>query len=207
MWKPEFNHQDVEVLARQTTFDGYFKVEKLKYRFRLYRGGYSPILERDVITKQHAAAVLLYHPEDDCVVLVEQFRQGAMEVQGSPWVLEPVAGTLDKSHDPLFIAKEEAKEEAGCEVLELIPVTTYLVSCGVSNEQTHVFCGRINNYQVHSIHGLEEEAEDIKVVALSSKQAFEMVACGEIFTASAVISLLWLQNNLQQVQARWKHKS
>jgi len=64
-----------------------------------------------------------YDPGSNRVVLVEQFRIGALEQGAAVWLLEIADGIWD---DGLAAAEEvarrEAREEAGCEVLDLIPI-------------------------------------------------------------------------------------
>ncbi|MBM3526015.1 MAG: ADP-ribose diphosphatase, partial [Alphaproteobacteria bacterium] len=79
---------DIEILAHDRPFKGFLTIERYSLRHRLHNGGTSARLTREVLRRGAAAGVLLYDPERDTVVLVEQFRIGA-HLAGMPaWVLE-----------------------------------------------------------------------------------------------------------------------
>ena len=77
-----------QIVSKTTCHDGFFRVERLRLRHELFGGGWGCEIERELFERGHAAAVLLYDPERDSVVLVEQFRIGALDVQPHPWLLE-----------------------------------------------------------------------------------------------------------------------
>ena len=85
----------VEILDKTVCYDGFFRLERYRLRHRLFSGAWSRVLTRELFERGHAAAVLPYDPALDVVVLVEQFRIGALEAPGSPWLLEIVAGVID----------------------------------------------------------------------------------------------------------------
>lgn len=71
---------------------------------------------RELLIKGEAAALIAYDPILDKVVLIEQVRIGAYDAgqKKSPWLLELVAGMVDKGNEePAEVAMREAKEEAG----------------------------------------------------------------------------------------------
>ncbi|MEZ9926102.1 ADP-ribose diphosphatase, partial [Vibrio breoganii] len=108
---PTFHNDDVEILATDTLFKGFFSLVKVKFRHRLFAGGWSEEIERELFERGHAVAMLPYDPVTDQVVMVEQIRVGALG-EARPWQLEIVAGMLDKEgEDPVDVAKREAVEE------------------------------------------------------------------------------------------------
>ena len=203
IWKASYSSKDVEIISETVKYDGHFKVLHQKIRFRMFSGAWSSVLERDRIHRKSAAAVLLYKPEDDQLVMVEQFRSGALHFENeSPWMLEPVAGLIEEGDSPIETVKREAVEESGCIILDLVPICRYLASSGISNEATYLFCGRIKEYQAGALHGMLHEAEDIKVHALSPEEAFQLLDAGKIFSASAIIALQWLKLNLEDLRKK-----
>jgi ADP-ribose pyrophosphatase len=112
----------VEVLSRETAYRGFFSLEKLTLRHGLFGGGMSPPITRELIEKGDVSAVLLYDPALDRVVLIEQFRVGALRDPDGPWMMEVVAGLIEAGESAEDVARREAMEEAGCAVLELVPV-------------------------------------------------------------------------------------
>jgi ADP-ribose pyrophosphatase len=57
--------------------------------------------------------------------------------------------------------------------------------------------------QSSGIHGLAEEAEDIRVVVLSTDAAMAHLYAGKIRAAAPIIALQWLLLNREQLRRRW----
>ena len=125
---------NVQILAKTTEYQGYFRIDAYQLRHRLHRGGLTGDIRREVFERGRAAAVLLYDPGLDSVVLVEQFRIGALSAGENPWVVEIVAGIIEEGETAPEVARREALEEAGCTVTDLLPIHDYLVSPGCSSE-------------------------------------------------------------------------
>ncbi len=201
-----FTHNDYEIVERKVLHQGIFRAVAYHVRFRLFRGGYSPVLMREIIERLPAAAVLPYDPVLDRVVLIEQFRPGALANPKSPWLLEVVAGLLDSDESPDKVAIREAKEEANCEILDLYPICEYFTSPGGSSEYLYLYCGRIDSTDISGIHGLQEEEEDIRVFTVSADEAFILLQEGHIKTTPAIIGLQWLQLNREWLIQLWQTK-
>ena len=88
--RDEFGKQ-VQVLERSTVFRGFFTLERYLLRHSLFEGGMSAPLVRELLARGEAVAVLLFDPRLDRIVLVEQFRIGALRRLDGPWLLEVVA--------------------------------------------------------------------------------------------------------------------
>jgi ADP-ribose pyrophosphatase len=136
MHKPQFSASDVEILERQTPFQGFFRVDRLTLRHRLYRGGWSGPLKRELFMRRDAVAALPYDPQRGEILLVEQFRVGALEWRDSPWCLEMIAGIADKEGESAEdLIRREAMEEAGIVLGEMEQIADYMPSPGGSNER------------------------------------------------------------------------
>ncbi len=92
-------HPDVEILDAETGFARHLQVDIVRFRHRRFAGGWSGERVFDVVRRGAAAAVLLYDPERDSVVLIEQFRIAALYAGRSPWLIEAVAGLIDIGRD------------------------------------------------------------------------------------------------------------
>lgn len=198
----QFGRDDIQIEATDVVYNGYFKMIKYRFRHRLFAGGWSEVIDRELFERGHAVAMLPYDPVSDKVVLVEQIRVGAMVDSDSPWQLEIVAGIIDKDETPENVAVREAEEEAGLTVHELAPMTSYLSSSGGCSERIHLYLGIVDAAQAEGIHGLADEGEDILVHVVSFDQAMQWVTEGKIENAASIIALQWLALN----KHRW-HKS
>lgn len=191
---PVFGHSDVEVLERERVFQGFFAIDKIALRHRLYEGGWTQPFVRELFVRGRAAGVLLYDPEKDTVVLVEQFRVGVLSADNqSPWALELVAGIVDAGETPQDMAAREVKEEAGLEISDAQFICEYYNSPGGSDECISLFYAEVDSGHAGGIHGLPEENEDIRVVVVPRTVAMQAISQGLINNAMAIIALQWLQ--------------
>jgi ADP-ribose pyrophosphatase len=198
------DESDVRVLDREVVFQGYFQVERIRLRHRLYEGGMGAEIVREVFERGHAVAVLPYDPARDEVVLVEQFRVGPFARGDAPWQLEIIAGIIEDGEDTLEVAHREAAEEAGLELGELVPIVDFYSSPGASTEHIATFCARVGAGGAGGVHGLADEGEDIRVVVMSFAEAMATLADGRIKASPAIIALQWLALNREKLQARWR---
>ena len=193
----------VELLERRIAYDGYFRIVRYRLRHELFAGGMGRELVREVFERGHAVAVLPYDPARDQVVLVEQFRIGALDVLSDPWLLEPVAGIIEEGESPVEVARREAIEEAGLELLDLIPACTYFVSPGGTSETCQVLIGRVEGPPAGGVHGLPGEGEDIRVHVVPLREALDGIDRDPVSVASTVVALQWLALHRDEVRARW----
>jgi ADP-ribose pyrophosphatase len=197
----------VDIVARENAYSGYFRIDRYRLRHRLFEGGTSPEIRREVFDRGHAVAALLYDPDHDKVILIDQFRIGAYAAGHPPWVTEIVAGIIDPGETPREVAQRETTEETGCEVRDLELVHDYLVSPGCSNETVKLFCGRVDATKAGGIFGLKDEGEDIRVRAVPFAEALRALEAGEINTSLGIIGLQWLALNRDKLRARWRTAS
>ena len=194
---------DVEVVEREACFRGFYQLDRLHLRHRLFAGGMGKLINRELFVRHDAVCVLPYDPQRDCVVLIEQFRIGALDKSANPWLIELVAGLIDKYEQPEEVARREAVEEAGLELAELWPLTQYYPSPGGSDERVHLYVGRCDSRGAGGVHGLEEEGEDSRVLVWSLDEALAALDDGRIDNAASIIALQWLALNRDKVRERW----
>ncbi len=194
---------DVEVVEREACFRGFYQLDRLHLRHRLFAGGMGKLINRELFVRHDAVCVLPYDPQRDCVVLIEQFRIGALDKSANPWLIELVAGLIDKDEQPEEVARREAVEEAGLELAELWPLTQYYPSPGGSDERVHLYVGRCDSRGAGGVHGLEEEGEDIRVHVWPLEDALAAVRDGRIDNAASIIALQWLALNRAEVRGLW----
>ncbi len=192
-----------EIIEREVGYQGFFRLERYRLRHELFSGGVSGVLTRELFERGHAAAVLPYDPERDAVVLIEQFRVGALDDAHGPWLLEIVAGVMEEGESAKDLVRREAMEEAGCVIHELQPICEFLVSPGGTSERISLFCGRVDSRQAGGVHGVHEEGEDIRVHVLPLSEALRDVAQGKIRSASPIIALQWLALHRDELRERW----
>lgn len=204
MTKPfQFNASDVKVEKRETVFQGFFRMDKLWLTHPRFDGRDMPVFTRELFIRGDATCVLPYDPERDEVVLLEQFRLGAMDRDQSPWLLELVAGMNEAGETPEDVAQREGQEEAGLTFSSLEKICNYLVSPGGTTELIHLYCGRISTESAGGLFGVEHEHEDIRAHVVAADEAIAMIADGRINNAAAIIALQWLQLNRSRLREGW----
>ena len=199
-----FSKNDVEIIARETLYRGFFSLDLYRFRHRLFNGGMSGEVTREIFERGHAAVLLPFDPVRDEVVLVEQIRIAAYDTSESPWLLEMVAGMIEAGETVEDVARREALEEAGLEVGRTKPILSYLASPGGTSERLSILVGEVDASTAKGIHGLAEENEDIRVHVVSREQAYQWVEEGKIDNAASVIALQWLQLHYHSLRNEWK---
>ncbi len=192
-----------EILDKEILYNGFFRMEKYRLKHTLYAGGWSAEISRELFVRGSAVAVLLYDPDTNQVVLIEQFRAGAIIQPDRAWLVEIVAGAIEEGETAVEVAYRESMEEAGCEIQELMVINEFYTTPGGASERITLFCGKVDSTQVGGIHGLDHEDEDILVRAVNFKDALVMLENNEIESAIPIIALQWLALNKDKLQQQW----
>lgn len=190
-----FTKKDLKVINKQPLYQGFFKCNKYTFKHKLFAGGWSPEIQREIFERGHAAAVLPYDVKNDSVVLIEQFRFGAIDTAQSPWLLEVVAGIIEEGEQSEEVMKREALEEAGIIIQSSQFIMNCLLTPGGSTEHVDIYIGSVDSTNAGGLHGLEAEGEDIRVHVVPREIAYQWVLNGKINNSATVIALLWLQLN------------
>lgn len=208
----QLTHADVEVLEDEISFKGFYQLNTLTFKHKLFLGGWSKPVSRELFMRRDAVGILLYDPALDAVVLVEQFRIGvlgsdvARDNNRSPWILELVAGLIDKEEVPVEVARRESMEESGIVVQDIEPIGEYYSSPGGSNEYFYLFIGRADLTRAGGIHGLDDEGEDIKVHLIELEELWSKLDQGELINAHTLIAVQWLKLHYQELKLRWSQQ-
>ena len=202
----KYSHQDYELLDREACYEGFFSLERFRFRHRRFDGSWSREVKREIFVRGNATCVLPYDADRGEVLLIEQFRAGALleEQLNSPWLLELVAGINDKDETPETIARREAQEEAGIELLDMESICDYFPSPGGATEWVYLRCARADLSGAGGVHGLYEEDEDIKVHVLPLEDAYAMIEQGALVNAPVIMALQWLMLNRSRIDQKWK---
>lgn len=192
----------IELLASGRMYEGFLKLNRHRLRHESYQSGWCQEIVRERLEGLNAVSVLLYDPLREQVVLVEQFRIGAMGSVAEPWILETVGGFRGPGETPEEVAHREAKEETDCVLLSLLHIGDFFVSPGISSEQISLYCARVDSSNAGGIHGLDHEGEEIKVVVLPVEEAMRELFC-RINSTSSIIALQWLAANRDRVRKDW----
>ncbi|HYG91534.1 MAG TPA: NUDIX domain-containing protein [Azospirillum sp.] len=199
------DHPDVEVIEKKTAYQGYLQVDVYRLRHKKFDGTWTDELPtREVCVRGHAVGVLLYDPERDSVVLIEQFRVAAAAARGPAWMTEVVAGILDGDESPEDVARRESMEEAGCTVQELEKVCDYYPSPGILSEFVTIYAGRVDCAGIGGIGGLADEHEDIRVSVVPADEAIRLLDENKLNNSITIIALGWFARHRESLRDRWR---
>ena len=196
-----FNPSDIRETARAASYRGFGTLYTYDLSHKKFDGTWTGEMRREVYDTGDAVVVLPYNPATDHVVLIEQFRITAHHTKRHPWLIECIAGRIEGSEAPAETARREAMEEAGLALKTLYPINGMFMSPGVYAEYTTMYCGVIDDVSAQTLHGLEDEHEDIRVLNIPFETALAALDSGQIATAPPQICLNWLARFRDRIRA------
>lgn len=202
MTKPRYCQQDVEILATERVYDGFYKMDRLQLRHKTFAGDWSQPITRELMNRHDAVCVLLWDPDADTIVICEQFRIGSLN-EASPWLYELVAGLIDKDESPEEVGRREAVEEAGVDIGRMKFLYRYQPSPGGSNETVYLYIAQASLPECGGVFGLAEESEDIRTHIIARNEAMNWINDGRIANAASLLALQWLDFHQQALRQEW----
>jgi ADP-ribose pyrophosphatase len=198
-------HMDgkIEVLNQEWLSQGFMKLKKYTVQHEGFDGGTIGPFTREIVLRKTAVGVLPYDPVADKILLIEQFRLAAHLGAMPAWQREVIAGISDKDESPEDLARREAKEEANCEVTDMVEMTRFLPSPGMTNEVLILYCGRMNSGQTTGVHGLATEYEDIRSSLFDAREIPDLIAHRTAGNSPLMIALYWMQANRERIRKLW----
>jgi len=193
-----------ELLEDSPLYQGFFQLRKYQLRVQKYDGTWSNSYTREIFERGDAVAALLLDVKREAVVLVEQFRPGAIKSEHTPWLVELVAGMFEAGESPEAVLIRECQEEANLKPTRVQKISEYLVSPGGTTERIYLYLAEVDASNIREQGGLPEEEEDIRVRCVPVNQAFEWLRCGQINNAMTLIALQWLKLNWSQRHSFWQ---
>lgn len=190
----------VVIQSKSRIFNDFFKIDEAYLSYKRFDGRMSPVVRRLNFERGDSAAALIFNPETQKIILVNQFKYPTYDT-GSGWITETIAGMVDKNETPEAAIRREVLEETGYNVEKLKHIFTFYVSPGGSSERIMLFYGEVSAVsKVEQGGGFEVEQEDIITVELTIEEAQKQIESGEIADAKTIIGIMWLQNQLTKRQ-------
>lgn len=186
----------VEITNKKTVFNKFiFRIDEVELRHEKFSGEMSDKITRLSFERGDSVAALMHNPEQDTIVLIEQFRYPTLE-KATGWITELPAGVVEGEENPKNTTIREIEEETGYRVHHLHHLFTFFLSPGGSSERIFLYYGRINpKQQINKGGGLDIEDEDIKTTHVKVDDAIKMMHNREITDAKTIMALQWLEIN------------
>jgi len=174
----------------ERVYQGFFAMDRITVEHERFDGG-SLSITRENMERGDAAAILLFDPALDEVLLLEQFRIGPAVRRENPWLLEIVAGIVDAGETPEQAVLRESVEEAGYAPNQVRYLGTYYTTPGACSERIDLFLGLVDKgAPVAEGGGCAEEHEDIRSFWVSRQAALDLLAEGRINSGAPMLALL-----------------
>ncbi|PSB25502.1 NUDIX domain-containing protein [Stenomitos frigidus] len=189
----------VSIGSQKLVFDKFFKIEQAELSYERFNGKMSDTVTRLSFERGDAVAAIIFNKDSRKVILVNQFKYPTYKKTGG-WITEVMAGILNQGENAEEAIHRELLEETGYTTSRLRSIGTFYVSPGGSSERIILYYAEVSDTEkVADGGGLEDEQEDIKLVAYSLPELWQAYASGEIVDAKTIIGILWLQSNLDQL--------
>lgn len=176
---------NIRIKSTEQLAKGFLKTERVTFQHTRFNGQESRDVVRERIVRGDAVHILLVDTENELICLTKQIRPCVLDTD-KPFMLEAVAGMIDKGESPVEAAIREAKEEVGVEV---IPDNVHVFGSpvftapGSLTERTTLMVGFTDLANVQEFGGMDDENEDIQVVV------YDLNTFGDLITEGVVRDL------------------
>jgi nudix-type nucleoside diphosphatase (YffH/AdpP family) len=169
------------IVSKEVVFDGWYTF----YRMMVEMPD-GAVVERELIHRGSAVAVLPYDPVRRTVMLITQPRPGPL-FHGVPSPYEVIAGSLD-GMDPVQRIVAEAMEEGGLRLGRVEPVTNMWSMVPASTEQVQLYLAEYRSEdRVGEGGGAEDEDENITVHEIGLDELRDLALSGDLTDAKTLI--------------------
>ncbi len=195
-------HLKYTLHGTEPLYKGFFGMDRYTVSYEGFDGTIIGPMSREIFERGDAAALVPYDPVRDEVILIEQFRPGAIRKDQNPWLLEVVAGIVDEKdrHNTLNTVLREVREEAGVECSKAVFATRFFTTPGGSTESIDLYIGMVDASKACGIHGLATEHENIRVFSVPFSEAYEMLENGDFCNAIAIIGIQYLALHRENIR-------
>lgn len=184
-----------EIQQNDICYDGFFTLSRYQIRHSLFNGGWNKPVVREVLGGVRAAAVLVYDSKLDSILLVEQFRVGAINNVRGPWLMEYVAGVVEEGETGEDVVRRESMEEAGVSLGDVHYITTYYPSPGGSSETIALYWAEADLSAAGGVFGVAAEGEDIRASVHKFDDVLAMLDKDIINNSLTMLLTLWFQRH------------
>lgn len=183
----------VRNIRTQLLSDNWYTLNKITFDY-LNDNGVWETQQRESYDRGNGAAILLYNPTKQTVILTKQFRMPSyLNDNKDGMSIEVCAGLLDGDSPEKCVIKE-AEEESGYRVSNVKQVLQAYMSPGAVTEIVYMFVAEYNDQmKVSEGGGLDHEHENIEVLEISFNEALNMIETGEISDAKTIMLFQYAQ--------------
>ena len=183
----------VRNIRTQLLSDNWYTLSKITFDY-LNDNGVWETQQRESYDRGNGAAILLYNPTKQTVILTKQFRMPSyLNGNEDGMSIEVCAGLLDGDSPKKCVIKE-AEEESGYRVSKVKQVLQAYMSPGAVTEIVYMFIAEYTDkMKVSDGGGLDHEHENIEVLEIPFTEALTMIDSLEISDAKTIMLFQYAQ--------------
>ena len=147
----------------------------------------------EIVQAHDSVAILIYHTEKKCFILVKQFRPAVYVNNNDGLSVELCAGIVDKNISLQQIAQEEIEEECGYAVaLEKVEkISSFYTSVGFAGSKQTLYYAEVNeSMKVSEGGGVDGELIEVITLPVEEAKAF-MYDENTVKTPGLMFSFMW----------------
>ena len=180
-----------KLLDRKVLYDHFFRVEEFKFAAE----NSEETLNRYLVERPDATAILLYNEDRYAIVLVQQFRVAALGKDDPPNLWEIPAGIIEPGEVPSETIIRETYEETGYQISNPAFINQCYASPGTFSEKFFLYYAQVNDRDRKNMGGgNDDENEHLKVVEIPVKTLYSMMDEGDIMDAKSLVALYWFRS-------------
>ena len=188
----EENNQLIEWISRETLMQGFFSIEKVRFKHGMFNGGMSPELNWYLLKRPDAVCAVVVNRDREVLYLVRQFRLGIAEKGDPAWAIELAAGVVDadETHDTAII--RELREELGFEVEHVQLIQKIFPSPAFLSERIFLYYIEVTDSQrISDGGGTEHEHEDLQILEVPLSELKTFLKTHANIDAKTLYGLAW----------------
>jgi nudix-type nucleoside diphosphatase (YffH/AdpP family) len=180
-------NERIRIKEEKLLSDNWYTLKKYTFDYKRNDGTWKE-QTREAYDRGNGATVLLYNKSNGTVVLTKQFRLPTyINGNSDGMLIEACAGLLD-ADNPETAVRRETEEETGFRIRDVKKVFEAYMSPGSVTEIVYFFVAEYADDERVSKGG-GVDTEDIEVLEIPFKRAFEMINSGEIKDGKTILLL------------------
>ncbi|MDR0423140.1 MAG: NUDIX hydrolase [Rickettsiales bacterium] len=181
----------MKILSRDRVYSGFNKITNYKFEFESFDKKDKLVMEKEIIERKDAIAIVLYDDNRDKLLLIQQFRPGCFVKKDIRYPFEIVAGLVENDISIEDTIVKEVKEEVGCDIVDITKIGSFFPEISFSSREIHLFYANFDSSNVKKYAGLKSENEDIRIFLFSKNEVLNMIRKNEIINSHSLIGLQW----------------
>lgn len=173
--------------SKNRVYNGFLKIDEVEATFDAFEG-HQLHKKFEVLEKGDAVAILVEDIDNQCFLMVKQFRIPTTK-HGIDWLIEIPAGMMEDHEKPEECARRELMEEVGYQTNDLTYLFPFYATPGASTERIHLFHAKVKpSDKIEKGGGAINEIEDIEIVSLKIEEVLKMIG-KEIVDGKSIIGI------------------